>query len=213
MSDDYQFDFHPINDTLLNFGAVHSASELHGYLCGLLSGGKKLDYNAWQRQAETFLDLESVGGLPEGAELLLNAFFDNTEAGLSDENYTFAPLLPGDGSNLTRRIGELAVWCQGFLHGVGASGLKGDKSMSPDSAEVLRDLAEISQVESDVSDEEAEDAALSEEREAQLFELSEYVKTAVLTFRADTLKPSAATDIVNKTQDQSEGPKNDETVH
>jgi len=77
----------------------------------------------------------------------------------------------------------------------------------------LRDLAEISQVESDVSDEEAEDVALSEEREAQLVELSEYVKAAVLTFCSETLRRNTSAGIDDKTQIESHGPKDDKIVH
>lgn len=212
-------DFQKINDHLLNAGAVHSASELQGYLCGLLCGGRKLESDAWIDDARIFLDLEmqaagldvelgenaddeasdgasnaetSSTTLDEFTRDLLVELHKITSTQLSDDNYSFTPLLPEDATSLARRTEELGAWCQGFLHGVGASGMKGDRALSPEAAEAVRDLAEISQVDADFGE---NASAETEENEVHFVELVEYVRAAVLTFRGDTMSPNLAAKI------------------
>lgn len=217
VSENYPFDFNRINDRLQNFGAVHSASELHGYFCGLHSGGKQFATQEWLDHATKFLDLECVGGLNHEGKALIEAFQQQAYEQLNDQNYVFTPLLPDDTASLTWRVKELGAWCQGFLHGVGSSGLKADQSLSADSAEVLRDFAEISQIDADFESGDlgsvADDPSAENDREAQLFELTEYIKTAVLGFRADQMGPTAVLDLAQQVRALSNGPSNDDTVH
>ena len=65
-----------------------------------------------------------------------------------------------------------------FLVGFGAAGIDPDKTFSSDSAEALRDLAQIAQVSSADPDDVVED----DDQEADYVELSEYVRVVALTF-------------------------------
>lgn len=182
-----KLDFHTINDQFLNMGAISSPSALQGLLCGKVCGGQALDQAQWHQAAIDFLDLDHVELAPEQLEV-----FDTLRAVtlllMDDMNFTFEPLLPEDGASLTRRTQELAGWCEGFLHGVGTSGLQTDKTLSSDVADALRDLAKISQV--DLADDEAD-----EENEVYWNELVEYVKVAVLNVYTELSEkvPSTAT--------------------
>lgn len=168
-----KLDFFTLNEILLNNGAVSSPAELQGMLCGKLSGGCSLSADLWRQEALQFLDIEEVS-LDENSLSLITELYQLTIRLLEDANFSFAPLLPGEEATIARRTEELGFWCQGFLHGIGTSGLNGDVTLSGDVADALRDLAQISQVavgeEDDVN-----------ENEVYWTELVEYVKVAVLT--------------------------------
>lgn len=166
-------DFFHLNELLLNLGAVHSPSELQGMLCGRIGGGAAPELKEWAPLAQEFLDIDHVELEQDQIEQLAQLYTD-TRALMDDVNFSFTPLLPDDHSTMERRTQELGSWCQGFLHGIGMSGLNGEAQLGPDSADALRDLAQISQVELDENDE-------IEENENYWQELVEYVKVAVLT--------------------------------
>ncbi|MFL0811414.1 MAG: UPF0149 family protein [Agarilytica sp.] len=166
-------DFFHLNELLLNLGAVHSPSELQGMLCGRISGGSPPEKDQWLALAQEFLDIDHLELDQEQAEAFFGLYTD-TRSLMDDVNFSFSPLLPDDHASIARRTQELGTWCQGFMHGLGVSGLSGDAQLSPDSADALRDLAQISQVDLD-----EEDAV--EENESYWLELVEYVKVAALT--------------------------------
>lgn len=170
-------DFFHLNEVFLNLGAIKTPGELQGMLCGRLCGGKLLSEDTWWDTACSYLE---IGATPLDTEqrLLIEQFYRDTCRLLKDVNYSFVPLLPGEESSITRRTEELALWCQGFLHGIATSGLRGDSQFSPDAADALRDLAQISQAGLGDEDE-------LEENEAHWHELVEYLKVAVLTIYTD----------------------------
>ena len=172
-----EIDFFILNELLLNLGAVHSAAELQGMLCGQLCGGRVLSERDWMRHALEFLDIEHLQ-LDADQLSQLQALHRVTLSLLSDVNFSFMPLLPDDAYSIERRTEELGYWCQGFLHGLGTSGLSGAAQLGPDVADALRDLAQISQVGVDEVDD-------KEENEAYWLELVEYVKVAVLTIYSE----------------------------
>lgn len=180
-----RLDFHFLNDQLLNMGAVYSASELQGYLCGLVSGGRRFIANEWLELGLEFLDLTEimpVDALEDTQKDVFTVIYNDTLSQLGDSQFEFSPMLPTESSSIERRIDELGCWCQGFLHGVGASGLGGDNTMTAESSEALRDLAQISQV---IIDEDSSD----EENEVHWTELVEYVRAAVMIFYTDVTQP------------------------
>ncbi len=165
-------DFFHLNELFLNSGAINSPSQLQGMLCGKLCGGATMSPEQWLAEAQEFMDIEHVT-LDEGQKSLIESLYDQTQLLLQDVNFSFSPLLPEDGASITRRAQELGSWCEGFLLGIGVSGIGGEKKLSADVAEALRDLAQISQVDTS----EVEDG---DESEAFWVELVEYVKVAVL---------------------------------
>ena len=165
--------FYLFNELFLNLGAVNSAAELQGMLCGRLSGGAQLSAESWLEKVTDFMDIGHVQ-LSEEQRSQIRQLYHDTLRLLEDVNFAFVPMLPGDEASIDRRTAELAAWCQGFLHGIGLSGLDGDAQLSPEVADALRDLAQISQASVDGDDDLAEN-------EVYWQELVEYVKVAVLT--------------------------------
>ena len=175
-------DFFHFNELLLNMGSVKSPAELQGMLCGRLCGSGTAGDNEWETKALAYLGLEHLARDPEPVTHL-KALYARSLRLLEDVNYTFTPLLPGDESSLHRRTEELGFWCQGFLHGIASSGLKGEAQLSSNVADALRDLAQISQVAVGQDDD-------LEENEVYWQELVEYVKVAVLTIYTERLPQS-----------------------
>lgn len=137
--------FEPLVEQLQQQGVLHSPSELHGVMCGLLSTGHgqkdeellavlaaHVDAGRWQAEAaELWLSVR---------DLAVEAF---TGKGLE-----FYLLLPDDTEELGVRVAALGQWCEGFLVGFG-TGTAGttESQLAPALQEAIRDIAAISQVE------------------------------------------------------------------
>lgn len=174
--------YEELNHLLVPLGALNSPAELHGMLCGKLSGGVRLESGEWMEEALTFLDIitneEGVVGDPEGlAQAAVARLYHVTLAQLDDSQYGFELLLPQDTAELERRASALGEWCHGFLSGFGSAGLAADTKFSADAAEALRDLAAIVNI--------GESGDEDEDAEADFAEIVEYVRMAVLTLFAD----------------------------
>ena len=179
MQSQHSFEF--INHQLLNFGAVHSASELHGMLSGLISVGGEPKQSEWPDMAREFLDLDEAEYNQEQVALF-NQLLTDTSEDFSDQLLRFLPLLPADDADLARRTEELGAWCSGFLHGAGRIlGQNQEAALASEVAEAVRDIANISQVTLDDDDN-------PEESEGYWSELVEYVKVAVLTIYSEYKK-------------------------
>lgn len=174
--------FEELNHLLVPLGALNSPSELHGMLCGKLSGGMRLSTDEWAEEALTFLDVitneeEGVVGDTEGrGQAAIARLYHTTLGQMEDSNYGFEVMLPEDTADLERRTAALGEWCHGFLSGFGSAGLAADTTFSPDAAEALRDLAAIVSI---------GEGADEEDAEADFAEIVEYVRMAVLTLFAD----------------------------
>ncbi|MBR9912237.1 MAG: UPF0149 family protein [Gammaproteobacteria bacterium] len=175
--------FVELNHYLVPLGALNSPSELHGMLCGKLSGGARLSQEQWLLEALAFLDIitdeNGVVGDSEGqGQAALARLYPVTLAQLEDSQYRFDLLLPGDEATLAQRSSALGEWCHGFLSGFGSSGLDPQQKFSAECAEALRDLAAIANIDDGLEDEE-------EDAETSFTEIVEYVRMAVLTLFAD----------------------------
>ena len=185
MYDDLQrkvgvFDFDEFANHLLEQGLEASPSELHGFLCGLLSGGAAAE-------PEVGLDaLESSLGLVLHGELAdhMMQLYTVTAGALEDDEFDFHPLLPDDDDAIDERTTALAVWGRGFLAGFAhmtAGTGKTPAALSEDSSEILKDFANIAQADVDEGETEGE-----EEAEGSYMELVEYLRFATLNVYMDT---------------------------
>jgi uncharacterized protein YgfB (UPF0149 family) len=175
-----------LRDSLATAGAVVALAELHGGVCGALCAGGPAAARRWLLDS---LADEQLGSVPAAVADDLEELLGASSKMLEDEELRFEPLLPSDDSPLAEQVEALAVWCQGFLSGVGSTASASARS-SADSdvlAEILRDFAEISRA--GLSEDEAAghgqpDFALAEIREfvrvsVQLaFEELRYVRAA-----------------------------------
>lgn len=172
------FDFDELANHLLEQGSSVSPSRLHGCLSGLLSAGANEEPEYALDALGQALDTQVHGELAERVMQLYRV----TALALVDEEFAFYPLLPDDEDELAERTEALADWCSGFLAGFAYAGAAhGTPALSPDSKEVMTDLAAIAQATvGDDEDDEAEDDA-----ENSYQELVEYLRFAVLNVFMD----------------------------
>ncbi len=144
-------------------GAINSPSELHGLLCGKLSGGADLTEIRWLLDAVEFLDFTQAPD--ERVREALAHLYHVTLQQLRD-GFGLKLLLPDDDTDLSQRTATLGQWCYGFLTGFGSVG-KTYRILAEDAADGLRDLAAISQIAIEDGD---------ESDEADYMEVTEYVR-------------------------------------
>jgi yecA family protein len=172
------FDFDEFANNLLEQGLEASPSELHGCLCGLLAGGATTEPEWGLDALCQVLDLILHGELADQTMQI----YTITAAALEDEEFDFHPLLPDDEVDIAERTESLGVWCRGFLAGFAHASAGIDKSavaLHKDSAEILKDFANIAQA--GVDEDETEDEA-----EGSYMELVEYLRFAVLNVYMDS---------------------------
>ena len=146
-------------------------SELHGSLCGFVSGGGKYDRSGWF--AAVMADPLLSAPAPESP---LDQLYLASAAQLESPDFGFELLLPADDQPVAVRGDALLAWCRGFLGGFGlASGA--NPPLSEDASEALADMARIAS--SDLSYEEPEADAEA------LEEVSEFVRVAVMLLHSD----------------------------
>ena len=146
-------------------------SELHGYLCGLLSAASRIGEQQWLGQVA---DQVGEKSLDDATRQLLSQLFAYTQSELESGALSVTMLVPDDNERLCLRTEALGIWCQSFLSGFG-QGLEGRK-VSEMVEEVLRDFAQISLIEATEE---------SEESEHLYMEVYEFVRLAWLNVAAE----------------------------
>lgn len=136
--------FEPLVEQLQQQGVLHSPSELHGVMCGLLSTGHG------QKDAEVLAVLAAhvdTGKWQHTAAELWLKVRDLAVEAFTGEGLAFYLLLPDDTEELGVRVAALGQWCEGFLVGFG-TGTAGttESQLAPALQEAIRDIAAISQV-------------------------------------------------------------------
>ena len=146
-------------------------SELHGSLCGYLSGGGKHDRQGWLAQvmSDPLLSPPEVDGP-------LDRLYIASTRQLESPDFEFELLLPAEDRPVSERGDALLAWGRGFLGGFGlAAGAK--PPLSDESEEALADLARIASSDLSYEDPEADEDALEE--------VSEFVRVAVMLLHSD----------------------------
>jgi uncharacterized protein len=172
-------DYETLRDALARWGIVVALAELHGGVCGALCAGGPAAAERWL--AECLEDQPPVlGGELEGP---LRALVDSSWRILAGDALSFQPLLPDDDAPLEEQVQAFALWCHGFLGGIGASAP--DVGGAPERgalaageedhvAEILADFAEFSRA--GLS---GDEAAGREQPDFALAELVEYLRVSV----------------------------------
>lgn len=143
-----------------------SPAELHGLLLGRSCAGAGFDVEPWLADAA-----ELLGAVPEGAvRQALSGLQEMVKGELCSDDIAIVMLLPGDDAALTERAVALGQWCQSFLTGFGL--IAGDRTLSGEAMEVLRDLAAIAQVQESLEE--------SEDGESDYMQVMEYLRVAPL---------------------------------
>ncbi|HMK85248.1 MAG TPA: UPF0149 family protein [Steroidobacteraceae bacterium] len=158
--------FKDFEDVLAAAGSLADAAEAHGSLCGALCSVSPYKMQDWVNEI-----------LPDGATLsqesaaVLERVFTATAASFGEQGMEFAPLLPDDEQPLTGRANALALWCTGFLYGLGAGQIADLDALKGDVGEIVRDFTEISRATGD-------DADGDESNEQAYAELVEFIRVA-----------------------------------
>jgi hypothetical protein len=141
------------------------------------------DFNRW---VTAIFDTEDqLQALTADDKQCLIAIFQGTLELLKSDDFIFDLLLPGDEARISERAHALSEWCQGFLYGVAYMGVGDDADWGEEGRGVLRDLMEISRLDSDDSDDSDEQAFL---------ELHEYVRTAAHIMMSELQTPDVESD-------------------
>ena len=165
-------DYDQLRNSLADAGAVVALAELHGGICGALCAGGTDAARRWL--AQSFDDSELVASTAMAREL--DDLVTASARTLDDDTLGFEPLLPSDDAPLAERVQALALWCHGFLAGLGATapGLGRGADASAELAEIFSDFGEISRA--GLSDDEA---ASEQEADFSFAEIHEYVRVSV----------------------------------
>ena len=165
-------DYEQLRDTLVNAGAVVALTELHGGLCGALCAGGVPAAQRWLADCLDDMDLDAAAVAEELADLV-----SASARMLVDGDLKFEPLLPGDDAPLDEQVQALALWCHGFLGGVGVAAADAARTAAEGATlkEILGDFAEISRA--GLSEDEA---AGQGQPDFALAQIHEYVRVSVL---------------------------------
>jgi yecA family protein len=159
-----------IDAILVQYDGELSAAEAHGMASGLLAVNSKFSNESWLHEL-----LQNTQPISEEHKVELLGLFDDTQDVLLDDEFEFELFLPEDDeSDLVERVDALRQWCKGFLFGVGFANTS--TKFSQQTQEILKDVAEITKLDTDI---ELDD----EEAENDFMELTEYLRAAVLALR------------------------------
>ena len=167
MSDAPRLDYMELQNALLRAGALGSAAEVDGTLCGALSGGGSQVADLWLVDALQNTDMDNtqrqaVTGLLRDLQL-------KTWGVLAGSGVDFTPLLPPDEADLGERVVALTEWCSGFLYGLSLAGVVEQQFDRADTGEIIRDISEIARAAPD-------DDADIVEQDFAFAELVEYLR-------------------------------------
>lgn len=162
--------YEDVHDVMSLASAPISVAEGHGMLAGMLCVEKRAVCDHWL----ALVFSEGREGLDGYGEERLKALCEQTRKQLADAEYSLELLLPDEETDLHERAEALGDWCRGFLYGVGYSA--GNADWPADCGEVLRDMVEISRLDTDVSGEADEQA---------FAELTEFVRMGAYLVRAE----------------------------
>ncbi|MBU02295.1 MAG: hypothetical protein CME55_03290 [Halieaceae bacterium] len=179
-------------DSLFNAGQTLNPSALHGAMAGLLGAGfsphTEQHFSATLAALEKALAIDLTGDLVDFVSRLSLA----TLSAIQDADYTFLPLLPSDDNSLEERLMSVSEWSRGFLSGFtqGITQREAAGELIPGmTAEALKDMAAIAQVDPEETD--------SEEAERQLDDVIEYIRFAAINIvnEAQSLQETDSEDL------------------
>lgn len=181
-------DYQTLTQALERLQVAADAAECQGAMSAVVCLTGEAGLSAWL--GAHFPEIESAvaGGDALAAETrrMIVELYQLTQDQLGQGNFEYALLMPDDDEPLSLRTDALSHWCQGFMMGLSYSGVSDPGQFSGETAEILGDIQEISQVSS---------ASLenNEEEEQSYVELVEYLRVGVMLF-CENLRSSKGSD-------------------
>jgi hypothetical protein len=158
--------FKDFEDVLATAGSHADAAEAHGSLCGALCSMSPYKMQDWVNEI-----LPDGAALSDEAAAMIEKVFTATATSFGEQGMEFEPLLPDDEQPLNGRANALALWCTGFLYGLGTGHISDLEALNGDVGEIVRDFTEISRATGD-------DAEADESNEQAYAELVEFIRVA-----------------------------------
>jgi uncharacterized protein YgfB (UPF0149 family) len=158
--------FKDFEDVLATAGSLADAAEAHGSLCGALCSMSPYKMQDWINEI-----LPDGAALSDESSAMIERVFTATATSFGEQGMEFAPLLPDDEAPLNGRANALALWCTGFLYGLGTGHISDLEALNGDVGEIVRDFTEISRATGD-------DAEADESNEQAYAELVEFIRVA-----------------------------------
>ncbi|MCP3428478.1 UPF0149 family protein [Opacimonas viscosa] len=164
--------FQTLTDLLAKHDILIDGAELHGLICGMLSGGMPVDNREW---FAVLADISNNGvDYPQEVLNAVDDLFSTTVKEYAENDFALNMLIPEMDAPINEQGQGLIHWVQGFMTGIGLR----QTSFADCSEEVqegIQDFAEIMRMDAPMDDD--------EETESQLTEVIEYVRiTAMLCF-------------------------------
>ncbi len=151
--------------------------EFQGILAGLISAGLALTNLNWLDQIGDLINENNA--LSDSLQEFVIKLYKETHMDFSDDDLLAPILIPDDSYPMVDRLEALSFWSQGYLLGFGLQ--FGDKEkMQKEVSEALVDIAEISQVNIENTDNEESNIALET--------LIEHIKVAVKMIYMELVK-------------------------
>ena len=165
--------YEQLNEMLIASGAGFHASECHGFLCALVCGNGQVQE---QKIREYFLlDSDEIVNADECFSHL-KALAEDIEVKMYSSDLDLVLLLADEDDALAERGRSLAEWCQGFMSGMGLSGVK-DEQIPSESQELIGDFYKIANLDADnENDKDGSDQG----NDFALMELIEYVRMGTI---------------------------------
>jgi len=182
-----------LEELLYRIDATMGAADAHGALCGMLCARGTIELSEW---VDHVIDEQD-----QGNELLhdvvhkLSELHQSTLEMMNDATANFKLLLLDDDDPLQERVEALAAWCQGFIYGLAAGGIQEGSELPEDTAELLKDMIEISRAGHDVDDTGVEESDVNDDEMAYM-EIEEYVRMGALLVYEE-LQPLQSTQTIH----------------
>ena len=158
--------FQDFEDVLAAAGSMADAAEAHGSLCGALCSMSPYGMQDWLNEI-----LPDGAPLSEESAAMIERVFTATATSFGEQGMEFEPLLPDDEQPLNGRANALALWCTGFLYGLGTGQISDLEALNGEVGEIVRDFTEISRATGD-------DSEADESNEQAYAELVEFIRVA-----------------------------------
>ncbi|MES9944830.1 UPF0149 family protein [Candidatus Thiodiazotropha sp. CDECU1] len=168
-------DYSRVDGALKSIGLDLGASEIHGVICGLVCAGTSQSHIDWM--AGLFEDWPEEDLLAREARELIGELYYVTRDQIGNDDLTFMPYLPDDSQPISTRAKALSEWCEGYLYGLGMSGIT-DQQFEGDAREALQDISHFTQLDYELL--ESGDAT-----EQAYTELQEFLKVVTLLIWGD----------------------------
>lgn len=170
-------DYPELAAALQRCGLAQSPSEAQGFALGLYVADVPEPLQLWQQ--ELYSDFDPADVLAGECRAALDRMFaDVFAADRGEPMQLLSLLLPQDIQVDSTRLGAVRDWCQGFLFGFGLGGESVAGRLSEQSRGLLRDMAEMTRLDT-------QDADNTPENQSALIEIEEYLRVGVMLVRDD----------------------------